>query len=128
MDETIVHTTFLETYQRVACRPYLDVFLDALHKDFDIVVWTAGTQAYADCLLDALDGKQRRITRRLYRPQCNLTPEGFYTKDMRRVARSDDPDLSRVCESCTGPTCLFFSSRFLHLTAPVSVDLFISLC
>jgi TFIIF-interacting CTD phosphatase-like protein len=98
MDETMVHTTFLETYQKVACRPFLDDFLNKISKDFDIVVWTAGTQAYADCLLDALDGDQQRISRRLYRPQCKLTPGGFYTKDMHKVSRSDDPDLSRVCE------------------------------
>ena len=32
MDETLVHTTFLETHQRVACRPYLDEFLTKLSK------------------------------------------------------------------------------------------------
>lgn len=47
-------------------RPYAEEFLSTMAKDFEIVVFTAGEQDYADEILDTLD-QERTITHRLYR-------------------------------------------------------------
>ena len=38
-------------------RPFLDQFLDAVNKIFDIWVYTAGNKKYADLVLNQIDPK-----------------------------------------------------------------------
>lgn len=51
----------------IKMRPYLDLALDFLAKYYEIVVFTAGTQDYADAALDFLDPDRLIIKHRLYR-------------------------------------------------------------
>lgn len=51
----------------VKMRPYLDMCLDYLAKYYEICVFTAGTQDYADACLDFLDPEKKIIQHRLYR-------------------------------------------------------------
>jgi hypothetical protein len=50
-------------------RPYLQLFLDAVSRIFNVVVFTASSPAYADPIIDRID-RARRIRRRLYRSNC----------------------------------------------------------
>lgn len=51
----------------IKLRPFLDMALDFLAKYYEIVVFTAGTQDYADAALDFIDPERQIIKHRLYR-------------------------------------------------------------
>ncbi len=71
LDETLVHCTVepihnadmvfpvefngVEYQVHVRCRPYLRHFLESVHDKFEVVVFTASQQVYADKLLDKID-------------------------------------------------------------------------
>jgi len=48
-------------------RPYLDNCLEHLSKLYEIAVFTAGEQSYADAVLDYIDEGKELIKYRLYR-------------------------------------------------------------
>lgn len=66
-------------------RPYLDNCLEHLAKHYEIAVFTAGEQSYADAVLDYLDEHREIIKYRLYRQHCVNTAEGMYVKDLRII-------------------------------------------
>ena len=51
----------------IKIRPYLDMALEFLSKYYEICVFTAGTQDYADACLDFLDPDRQIIKHRMYR-------------------------------------------------------------
>jgi CTD small phosphatase-like protein 2 len=51
----------------IKLRPYLDMAMDFLGKFYEICVFTAGTQDYADACLDYIDPDRQIIKHRLYR-------------------------------------------------------------
>ena len=91
MDETLIHAKFLLTPDQevhdngdfvvsiassqstdmvkisVKMRPFLDNCLEHLAKFYEIAVFTAGEQSYADAVLDYLDEERQIIKHRLYR-------------------------------------------------------------
>lgn len=50
-------------------RPFLQLFLSAVSRIYNVVVFTASAPAYADPIIDRID-RGRRIRRRLYRCDC----------------------------------------------------------
>jgi CTD small phosphatase-like protein 2 len=83
-------------------RPNTKVFLEVVSNLFEVVVFTASTQAYADTVLDALDPERTWIHHRLYRNSCTLSPAGGYFKDLSLLGRP----LSRVVLVDNSPTSL----------------------
>eukprot|EP01130_Rhizamoeba_saxonica_P006905 TRINITY_DN276_c0_g1_i2.p1 TRINITY_DN276_c0_g1~~TRINITY_DN276_c0_g1_i2.p1 ORF type:complete len:289 (-),score=70.01 TRINITY_DN276_c0_g1_i2:73-939(-) len=71
-------------------RPGVDAFLEKVAEIFELVVFTASTQEYADQILDVLDPKGL-IKYRLYRESCTFV-EGNYIKDLSLLGR----EISRV--------------------------------
>ena len=83
MDETMVSarfknrlpagfvTTFAIDFQgqpiHVRVRPYLEDCLERLSALYEIVVFTAGVQDYADKILDHIDPERKIIKKRMYR-------------------------------------------------------------
>ena len=94
MDETLIHypENPIEEHDQdwYNLRPGLHKFLETMSKYFEIIIFTAGTQDYADYILDQVDF-QKRISHRLYRQHTTQVGEVF-TKDLGRLGR----DLSKM--------------------------------
>ncbi|KAL7445497.1 hypothetical protein ACHAXM_011782 [Skeletonema potamos] len=118
LDETLVHSSFRAVqgadfvipvqiedvvhFVYVAKRPGVDEFLVEMAKHYEIVVYTASLNKYADPLLDLLD-PQRVIRTRLFRESC-VFYEGNYVKDMSLLNR----DLSQAIIIDNSPSSYLF--------------------
>jgi CTD small phosphatase-like protein 2 len=60
-------------------RPYLDRFLQWIAGRFEVTIFTASQQVYAERLLNLLDPEGKYINHRLYRDSC-LNFDGNYLK------------------------------------------------
>lgn len=122
MDETLIHARYLlspelearddgdfivsiasesgdELKISVKMRPFLDNCLEHLAKFYEIAVFTAGEQTYADGVLDYLDEGREIIKHRLYRHHCINSAEGIYVKDLRVIADRNLRDVILVDNS-----------------------------
>lgn len=97
MDETMVSarfknrlpagfvTTFAVDFQgqpiHVRVRPYLEDCLERLSALYEIVVFTAGVQEYADKILDHIDPERKIIKKRMYRQDC-IQLGDYFVKDL----------------------------------------------
>ena len=77
--EDVVHFVY------VAKRPGVDAFLRDMARHYELVVYTASLDKYADVLLDLLD-PQRLVQTRLFRESC-VFHEGNYIKDLSLLNR-----------------------------------------
>lgn len=110
MDETLIHWVdsieddnpqFIikvpidgeEVEAGINVRPYALEWLEAVNQRFEVIVFTASHQTYADAVLDFLDPDHELIKRRLYRDSCYETEEGVYIKDLRIFANRKLEDL-----------------------------------
>ena len=67
-------------------RPYARECLLEANKDFEVMVFTASHQCYADVVLDFLDPDYTLIHHRLYRDNC-VQVNGVFLKDLRVLNR-----------------------------------------
>lgn len=118
LDETLVHSSFRAVpgadfvipvqiedvvhFVYVAKRPGVDEFLTEMAKHYEIVVYTASLNKYADPLLDLLD-PNRVIRCRLFRESC-VYYEGNYVKDLSLL----DRDLSQAIIVDNSPSSYIF--------------------
>ncbi|KAJ8604230.1 hypothetical protein MRB53_041882 [Persea americana] len=72
-------------------RPHCDHFLDKVSLWYDVVVFTASVQEYADPVIDWLEEERKVFKARYYRQHCTYRG-GAYMKDLSLV----QPDLSRA--------------------------------
>ena len=72
----------------VKMRPFYDDCIENLSKYYEIVVFTAGEQEYADAILDVLD-PDGFISHRLYRQHCICVNSQYYVKDLRIIKDRD---------------------------------------
>lgn len=102
LDETLVHCTVeptpnadmifpvvfngVEYRVHVRTRPYLSQFLEMVSSKFEVIVFTASQQVYADELLDRIDPGRKHIKHRMFRESC-LPVEGNYLKDLNVLGR-----------------------------------------
>ena len=94
--EDVVHFVY------VAKRPGVDEFLIEMAKHYEIVIYTASLNKYADPLLDLLDPK-KVIRYRLFRESC-VFYEGNYIKDLSVL----DRDLSSTIIIDNSPNSYLF--------------------
>lgn len=66
---------------------------------FEICVFTAGEQGYADTVLDFIDQEGQIIRHRLYRQHCVQAAPGVYVKDLRIIQDRDLKDIVIVDNS-----------------------------
>jgi len=118
LDETLVHSSFRAVpgadfvipvqiedvvhFVYVSKRPGVDEFLVEMAKHYEIVIYTASLNKYADPLLDLLDPK-RTIRTRLFRESC-VYFEGNYVKDLSLI----DRDLSQSIIVDNSPASYIF--------------------
>lgn len=67
-------------------RPYVQTFLTAVSRYYEIVIFTASIKSYADYILDILDPDNKIIKHRLYRQHCDVRGNGFI-KDLSKLGR-----------------------------------------
>lgn len=72
----------------VFLRPYYLEMLEQVKDDFEVCIFTASEQVYANCILDYIDPHYRLFKRRLYRNDCTVCNHGdrlHYIKDLRCI-------------------------------------------
>ena len=90
LDETIVHYIKYKKAEYVQVRPYLDDFIKELSQFYEIVIFTASYQHYADLAIDGID-PGKKIKYRLYR-QHTTKIGNTCIKDLAKLGR----DLKKV--------------------------------
>jgi Dullard-like phosphatase family protein len=90
LDETLVHYIEEENRAYVQVRPYTDYFLSEMSKYFEIVIFTAAAEDYADIVLNELD-KNKIIKFKLYRKHTEQI-NGIFIKDLSKLGR----DINKV--------------------------------
>ena len=90
LDETLVHYIEEENRAYVQVRPYADYFLTEMGKYFEIVIFTAAAEDYADIVLNELD-KNNAISYKLYRKHTEQI-NGIFIKDLSKLGR----DISKI--------------------------------
>jgi len=99
LDETLVHSTVKPVTHHhllvdviidgVPClfyvikRPHVDAFLKKVSEWYDVIIFTASMQQYADPLIDQLD-KNRVVKGRLFRESC-INKDGNFIKDLSLI-------------------------------------------
>jgi len=100
LDETLIHSDFtlskegffkyFEFYfeSEPVCfnlflRPGLEEFLDFVKDRFEVIVFTASKQEYADWILNYLDPENNIFKHRFYRENCISVMNKVYLKDLR---------------------------------------------
>lgn len=68
-------------------RPQVKQFLKEVSKKWEVIVFTAALQDYADWILDELD-PHGYISYRLYRDSCTFR-KGCYLKDLSKIVGKD---------------------------------------
>ena len=91
LDETLVHYVEEDERSYVQIRPYADHFLKEMGKYFEIVIFTAAAEDYANIVLKELD-KNNFISYKLYRKHINQN-NGVFIKDLSKLGR----DIKKVC-------------------------------
>jgi len=102
LDETLVHSTLdgacnpdftFPVHMGPIChmvavrkRPHLHHFLNKVAQLFEVVVFTASQQVYAEQLLDVIDPGRKLIRHRVFRDSC-VVWEGNYLKDLTVLGR-----------------------------------------
>lgn len=89
LDETLVHYYELpgQSDGNFRVRPGCIEFLKEMSQLYEVVIFTAAMQDYADWVLDSVDGKNGYISHRLYRQHATFNNMVFI-KDLSRLGRS----------------------------------------
>ncbi|GAP85873.1 putative nuclear envelope morphology protein 1 [Rosellinia necatrix] len=84
-------------------RPHCDEFLRKVCNWFNLVVFTASVQEYADPVIDWLESERKFFSGRYYRQHCTFR-HGAFIKDLSSI----EPDLSRVMILDNSPLSYMF--------------------
>ena len=94
LDETLIHFKGLPNNDSsgiLQFRPFLPEFLTNICKFYELIVFTAATQDYADPIINAIESKGTKFDHRLYRIHTVVINNDF-VKDLSRLGR----DMSRI--------------------------------
>ena len=78
----------MKVLYEIKFRANLKYFLEEVSKYYDLVVFTASIQEYADKICDRLE-EFVVLEGRLYREHCSMTSGGQYVKDLDVFGRDD---------------------------------------
>jgi Dullard-like phosphatase family protein len=116
LDETLIHADFDRNYSDhdsvvnftfdgeeiqapILIRPGLYEFLDVVREKFEIFIFTASVQQYADSVLNMLDPENKYFKNRFYRNSCICVKSKVYVKDLRIFANRKQENLVMVDNS-----------------------------
>ena len=99
-------------------RPHCDDFLRKVCKWYNLVVFTASVQEYADPVIDWLEQERKYFSRRYYRQHCTFR-NGAYIKDLSSV----EPDLSKVMILDNSPLSYIFHEGKVRVRCTSRLDL-----
>ena len=92
LDDTLINYKIDEKGRGILTkRPNLNFFLNEMSKIFEMIIFTAGTQFYADQMINIIEEKRKIFDMRLYR-QHTIKIDNFFVKDLSKLGR----DLSKV--------------------------------
>ena len=94
LDETLIHFKVHQNDNNsgiLQFRPFISEFLSNLKNYYELIVFTAATQDYANPIIDAIEQKGTKFDYRLFRIHTIIKGNDF-VKDLSRLGR----DLSRV--------------------------------
>ena len=105
LDETLIHSDLdftlkekIQNYDKILyfnseeeknipipllLRPCVEKFLNYVEKEFDLIIFTASDQDYADAIIDYIEKDKKYFKMRLYRNHCIFIEPGLYIKDLR---------------------------------------------
>ena len=92
LDETLVHFKVNPKNENegvLRVRPGITEFLDSIDKYYELIIFTAATQDYADLLIDAVEENKIYFEHRLYR-QHTVIIDNDFVKDLTRIGRPLD--------------------------------------
>lgn len=98
LDETLIHSDLEQKYENydvqieiqvddsssafnLLIRPYCKEFLEYAHKQFNVVLYTAGLKDYADQVISQIDPEDQYFAVKLYREDC-ICFNDFFIKNM----------------------------------------------
>ena len=96
-------------------RPHCDEFLRRISKWFNLVIFTASVQEYADPVIDWLEADRKYFSARYYRQHCTFR-HGAFIKDLSSV----EPDLSKVMILDNSPLSYMFHQG-THSSLPFGI-------
>lgn len=106
--DLIIEFEAMLSYGSVYFRPFVHLFLEVAARTFEIVVFTASQQAYADKVINALDPERKLIKHRLYRQHCTEVRGAFF-KELGLLGRQlgqcilvDNSPISVACNADNG--------------------------
>ena len=94
LDETLIHFKAHlndDNSGILQFRPYISEFLSNINNYYELIVFTAATQDYADPIINAIEQKGTKFDYRLYRMHTTIRGNDF-VKDLSKLGR----DLSRI--------------------------------
>lgn len=86
IDSTTIYVRNFEDEEvryNIYFRPFLNEFIEEASELFDIVIFTASDQQYADKIIDRFDS-WKAIKRRYYRDKCDIV-DGVISKDLSKI-------------------------------------------
>ena len=86
-------------------RPYVRAFLREMRRHFNLVIYTASKQAYADVVLKFLDPEDQLFCLRLYRTSCQRVVSNHVIKTMS-ILSGVDPRKTLIIDNSL--ICFFF--------------------
>lgn len=91
LDETLVHFAYSPSGGSFVVRPYCFEFLKNISKYYELMIFTAATQEYANRVVNLIDPNSEYISHRLYR-QHTVMVNGEIIKDLSKLNR----DLKKI--------------------------------
>ena len=92
LDETLINFRFNKNNEGILkIRPGLSNFLKSVGKKYELIIFTAGTQEYADPIIDIIEKEKKIFYKRLYR-QHTVVIDNIFVKDLTKLGR----ELSKI--------------------------------
>lgn len=116
LDETLIHSDLHNKFNNlenqvsipvdddsyakinILIRPHLKEFLEFVSKNFNVVLFTAGIESYANSILGHIDPLEEYFHLRLYRDSC-YQYNNFFIKDLKIIEDFNEKDMI-IIDNC----------------------------